>query len=164
MVDIKTGYVMQDWLRWLENRAVSNMTDIGSALSGVAQARAEAAAAQTTASAAQQQAADVGSGALAFSLSLNELFVYEFRIGAGSVVSSTITGTPTGGTGPYTYAWTKDSGDTLTLSAALAASTTFSSTLTDDETKSAVYRLTVTDSLLATASATIGVTLASLLS
>ena len=153
----KDGRLTQPWYRFLAGE-YANSTNINS---GVAQAQATATAAQATANAATQQAADVGSGALSFTVSLNETFVYEFRVGSGAVTSSTITGTPSGGTGPYTYAWTKVSGDTLILSGASSASTTFSATLGADETLSAVYKLTVTDSLLATATVTIGVTLVS---
>lgn len=68
------------------------------------------------------------------------------RSDAGSVTSAAAVLLPTGGTPPYTYAWTKISGDTLTVTSPTAASSTFSSTLTDGQTKSAVYRCTVTDS------------------
>lgn len=75
---------------------------------------------------------------------------------SGGSPSSTITGTATGGSGVYsTYAWTKVSGDTMTLSGASSASTTFSSATS----KAATYRLTVTDSLGATAFQDIGITI-----
>lgn len=68
---------------------------------------------------------------------------------SGPNPSGTITGTASGGSGVYsTYAWTKVSGTTMTLSAPSSASTTFNS---GGVSKSATYRLTVTDSLGATA-------------
>lgn len=74
----------------------------------------------------------------------NNLFV--------NVVSNGVTVTPTGGTGPYTYLWTKVSGDSaVTVSNSTAASVTFSATVPRDQERNAVYRCTVTDSLAASA-------------
>jgi predicted flavoprotein YhiN len=69
------------------------------------------------------------------------------RIGSNSTLTTgTVTGTPTGGQGPFTYAWTKQSGDTITASSPANASSTFRATnLAIDETRNAVFRLTCTD-------------------
>jgi hypothetical protein len=58
------------------------------------------------------------------------------------------TATGAGGSGGYTYAWTKVSGDTLTVSAPSSASTNFTGGSGGDYS---IYRCTVTDSLSATA-------------
>jgi hypothetical protein len=59
--------------------------------------------------------------------------------------SSSVTCNAYGGSGSFTYAWTKVSGTTFTLSSTTAATVTFSKTLSALET--AVYRCTVTDSV-----------------
>lgn len=87
----------------------------------------------------------------------------------GSVSSSTIgasqttgtaTVTPTGGTAPYTYAWTWDSGGTgLTITSNTAAATTFGATgVAIDETRSGIAKCTVTDAAAATYAVTVSVT------
>lgn len=73
------------------------------------------------------------------------------RSNAGSVTSSAAVAVASGGTSPYTYAWTKVSGDTFTVTSPTAASTTFSTSLTNGQTKSGVYRCTATDAASATA-------------
>lgn len=83
------------------------------------------------------------------------------RSDAGSVTSSSAVVLPTGGTPAYTYNWTRVSGDTYTITTATAANTTFSTTLTNGQTKSGVYRCTVTDSLGATATADVTVNMTS---
>lgn len=83
------------------------------------------------------------------------------RSDAGSVTSSSALGIVTNGTAAFTYAWTKVSGDTFTINTATAISTTFTTTLTNGQSKSGVYKLTVTDSLAATASANVTVNLTS---
>jgi len=78
------------------------------------------------------------------------------------ITSDNTTVTPTGGVSPYTYAWTKVSGDTLTLSNASAATTNFSKNgISEWEFVSALYRCTVTDSSspALTATADVDVTL-----
>jgi hypothetical protein len=67
----------------------------------------------------------------------------------GFASSTSCTATGAGGSGGYTYAWTKVSGDTLTVSAPSSASTNF--TRATDSDYSSIYRCTVTDSLSATA-------------
>jgi hypothetical protein len=72
------------------------------------------------------------------------------RTGPGSVTSSTVTITATGGTGPYTYAWTKIAGDTITATLPTAATTAFSGTVALGETITATFQCEITDSALAT--------------
>jgi hypothetical protein len=68
------------------------------------------------------------------------------------LTTASTTVTPTGGTSPYTYAWTRISGSTLiTANSASAATTTFTgATLASGTTYSAVFRCTVTDNVAAT--------------
>lgn len=68
------------------------------------------------------------------------------------LTTASTTVTPTGGTSPYTYAWTRISGSTLiTANSASAATTTFTgSSLASGTTYSAVFRCTVTDNVAAT--------------
>jgi hypothetical protein len=65
---------------------------------------------------------------------------------AATLTTASTTVTPSGGTAPYTYAWTFVSGDSFTITSASAATTTFSATLNEDEFVSGIYRCTVTDS------------------
>jgi hypothetical protein len=68
--------------------------------------------------------------------------------------------TPTGGVGPYTYAWTKQSGGAITANSPSSYSTTFTATgLGVDEERDAVFRVTCTDSLAATATRDITVSI-----
>lgn len=71
-----------------------------------------------------------------------------------TVTSNSVTATPAGGTGPYTYSWTKVSGaSSISATSPTAATTTFSALVAKDSTVDAVWRVTVTDSLSATATA-----------
>ena len=55
--------------------------------------------------------------------------------------------TVSGGVAPYSYSWTKLSGDSITANSATAATTTFSATgLFSGEARDATFRCTVTDS------------------
>lgn len=85
------------------------------------------------------------SGALGVSLSSSTASASQ--VGNGPFTTNSVTATPVNGTGPYTYSWAKVSGDTMTVGSASAATTNFSASGTAPETKSAVYRVTVTDSL-----------------
>jgi hypothetical protein len=72
--------------------------------------------------------------------------------GTGTITSNSTTVTPSGGTSPYSYAWTKVTGDTLTVTSPTAASTTFSTSgLGEGNFVAATYRCTVTDSTTPTA-------------
>ena len=77
--------------------------------------------------------------------------------GVVTVSSSTATATPTGGVAPFTYAWTKTSGDTLTVNSPTNASTTFSAAVGPEEIKGATYLCTATDSLGSTATGSVNV-------
>lgn len=110
---------------------------------------------------ASSAASTAGGGSLVASISPSSLSgvgtnVVSTGDGGGS---SSCTVTPSGGTGPYSYAWTKVSGTTITVSSPAAATTGFSTTLIPGQLVTAVYRCTVTDSLLATATADVSITL-----
>lgn len=66
-------------------------------------------------------------------------------LGAGPVTTGSITCSPTGGTAPYSYAWTFVSGNSFTVDSPTSATTAFSTTLSTAETKTATYRCTITD-------------------
>lgn len=75
-----------------------------------------------------------------------------------TVTTNSVTATAAGGTGPYTYAWTKVSGDSaLSANSPAAATTTFSANVAKNDERSGVWRVTATDSLAATATADITV-------
>jgi len=67
--------------------------------------------------------------------------------GGGDCTSNFLTVSVSGGIGPYTYAWTKVSGDTMSTSDHDGPVTSFTATLTINQSKYAVYRCTVTDSV-----------------
>lgn len=72
-----------------------------------------------------------------------------------------VTVTPSGGAGGYTYAWVRTSGDAaITANSAAAALTTFSATLTPEDSKTAVFTCTVTDASGAHVSVSVTVTIA----
>ena len=76
-----------------------------------------------------------------------------------TATSAPVTVTASGGTPPYTYAWTRVSGaSTITADSATAATTTFSCTgLDPSEVNEAVFRCTVTDSAGSPDTATVDV-------
>ena len=73
-----------------------------------------------------------------------------------TVTSDPVTVTASGGTSPYTYSWVRQSGSTMSATAATSATTSFSRSLAVNGTASAVWRCTVTDA--ASATATVDVT------
>lgn len=66
--------------------------------------------------------------------------------GPCQAVTNSMTATPSGGSGGYTYAWERVSGDTYTVTNPTSASTAFS-TSASNTSKSGVYRCKVTDSV-----------------
>jgi hypothetical protein len=66
---------------------------------------------------------------------------------SAAITSAAVGVSASRGSAPYTYAWTKVSGGSITIDSAAAATTTFSvSGMTTGEVRSAVMRCTVTDS------------------
>jgi hypothetical protein len=82
-----------------------------------------------------------------------------------SSTTGTATATPSGGLGPFTYAWTLVSNSGVTgpqIASPTTASTQFYGTPTDGSSGSCVFRCTVTDSLGSTATADITATFATI--
>lgn len=76
-----------------------------------------------------------------------------------TVTSSSTTATPSGGVGPYTYAWARVSGDVIAAVSSTSATTTFSGSVPIDLNTAAVMRVTVTDGASNTATADVNVAL-----
>lgn len=150
-----SGKLTLEWYKYL----TGGVTYSQNVNSGVNEARAAAEAAQTAAEAAQQQAADVATAAgVTFTAMVSPYAAIGTRSGSGAATTNSVTATPTGGTGPYLYAWALVSGDTFTVNSPTSATTTFTASVGPGEDKTAIYRVTITDSLLATATATVSVT------
>ena len=107
---------------------------------------------------ANTNAASTAASSGALTASTSSASVVRFTNTAGLLTTGSVTVTPSGGTGPYFYAWANFSGDTFTINSPTGASTTFSITLGGDEDASAIYRCTVTDSLAATYTVDVSVT------
>ena len=68
-----------------------------------------------------------------------------------TITTLTVTAYGVGGSAPYTYSWTKVSGNAINVASALTAATAFNATtMVSPSDRIAVYRCTVTDSLAAT--------------
>lgn len=78
--------------------------------------------------------------------------------GSGTVVTGTVTATPSGGLGPYTYAWTRTGGAAASIASPASATTTFSLFLNAPDSQSANFQCVVTDALGSTASAPVTAT------
>ena len=75
-----------------------------------------------------------------------------------TITTANVTAIAVSGTGPYTYAWTKVSGNAINVASAATAITTFNATtMVSPSDRIAVYRCTVTDSLTASAFSDINV-------
>lgn len=98
-----------------------------------------------------------------FTVVLSHTYVSTTGSGAsasGVVTSEIVSSVVTGGTGPYTYAWTHISGDTeISATAPTGSSTAFTATCYDGVTYQAMFRLTVTDANGETTTADVSVTL-----
>ena len=101
-------------------------------------------------------ASSASAGALTASIS--PVYAYASTTGGASGTTNSVTVTAAGGTPPYTYAWTKKSGDTVTVNSPTAATTTFSGAVgVVGGFLSAVYTCTVTDSAGSPATFTVDV-------
>ena len=100
-------------------------------------------------------ASSASAGALAASVSPTYAFG---QSGAGTVTTNTVTVTASGGTAPYTYAWTRKSGvGSVAATDATSAATTFSEVLTAGQYRTNVWTCTVTDSAGSPATTTVDV-------
>lgn len=77
--------------------------------------------------------------------------LYKSRVGNGSITSDPATGSASGGTPGYTYAWTYVSGSSYTINSPSSAATTFTTTVSVGSSKTGTYRCTVTDGVGGTA-------------
>lgn len=178
-VDVATGELTMEALRYLDDlENGADGTSINTLLSGINTVSATASGIisgsvaidptitgrgslseelDATGSNIATTAASASAGALAASVSPT----YAFGLsGAGSVVSSTVTVTASGGTAPYTYAWTKKSGlGSVVATDATSAATTFSETLTAGQFRTTIWTCTVTDDVAATTTVDVSVTL-----
>lgn len=93
-------------------------------------------------------------------LTLTAYDAYGYSTNTTSVTSSPANITPVGGLAPYTYSWTLLSG-AISIDAPTKANTTFSATVPYNTTKNGTARVTCTDALGSTASATINIYLSS---
>lgn len=76
------------------------------------------------------------------------------------VTSNSVTVTPVNGTGPYTHSWVRISGDSApTPSSTTGATVSWSATVARDQEYTAVWQDTITDSLSATTTVIVTVTL-----
>ena len=66
--------------------------------------------------------------------------------GGGPFTTNSITVTASGGTAPYTYSWSKVSGDTMTISSSTAATVSWTDSGTAPSSLNSVWKCTVTDS------------------
>jgi hypothetical protein len=177
-VDMTTGQLTLqaiEYLNDLDNGASNSINSVGTILSGVNTTQ-QAIIAGTqpltdvlitsvgsvsgTLTTQNQNVATVTGAASGGALvaTLNRSAVTGNRSGAGTVTTGTVTVTASGGTGPYTYAWTNVSGDTFTPTIPTGATTAFSITVAVDDVKTAQYRCTVTDSVAATYAVDVSVT------
>ena len=164
----KDGRLTTEWYKYLTGGAsFTTNVNSGVALAQAAAAQAQATALQAQANASQAQATATGAVAgiatlasqtapAGFYASATPSSAFGDRVGTGTATTNTVTVTPTGGTGPYTYAWTLDAGN-LTIGSATSATTSFSGFVSIGTTTEDIATCTVTDSLAATASISIGV-------
>jgi len=86
-----------------------------------------------------------GGGGTALAMSLSVASILTTGALNTLLTSASVTGSATGGTAPYTYAWTSVTADIFTVTTPTAAATTFSFTPPFEGLYVASYRLTVTD-------------------
>ena len=82
------------------------------------------------------------------SLDISPSPVVNTRVGGAVRQSSVVTATPSGGTPPFSYAWSYVSGDLgYTITSPSSASTTFSIFVINDVTYQAIFECVATDAL-----------------
>lgn len=99
------------------------------------------------------------SGSATLAVSLSDDAVSGASHGSGTATTNSVTATVTGGTGPFTYAWTLSHTDGIpnpTANSPSSATTTFTQTgLAPDDFVSSTWLLTVTDANGVTTTATV---------
>lgn len=177
-IDMATGQLTLqaiEYLNDLDNGASNSINSVGTVLAGVnavqqgildgTQPLADvlitsvgSVAGNVSALNSNTNAASAAASSGALTATTSSAGVVRFTNTPGLLTTGSVTVTPSGGTGPYTYAWAIDTGDTFTINAPTSATTTFSVTLGGDESAAAVYTCTVTDSLAATYAVDVSVT------
>lgn len=101
---------------------------------------------------------DVASFTSPISLAISPTSISKSSV-SSVVTTAAVTATPTGGTSPYSYSWTRLSGASeITANSPTSASTSFTGDgVPNGVTLTAIFRCTVTDSFGSTASAEITV-------
>jgi hypothetical protein len=103
--------------------------------------------------------ANFTSGAGTITLTLSTSTISATRR-VSTVTSANVTATPASGQTPYTYAWVKQSGESISATNPTSAITAFQATgMIVDETRNAVFRCTCTDHLGSSATADVSVSL-----
>jgi hypothetical protein len=150
----KDGRLTNEWYKYL----TGGVTFTDNVNSGVAQAQAAAAQAQATASGAVAGIATLASQTApgGFYASATPSSAFGDRVGTGTATTNAVTVTPTGGTGPYTYAWVLDLAN-FTIGASTSATTSFTGFVSIGTTTEDIATCTITDSVAATTSISIGV-------
>ena len=177
-IDVATGRLTLEatlYLNDLENGADADSPGINTVLAGVTRTEAktdgiiagtQVLATVNTADGGNLPAAlsaqagtieDVAGGGFTVALNRYSTANNAVLIGPGTVTTLAVTAAIFGGTGPFTQLWAKVSGETFTINSSTALTTTFDKVLADAEIANAVYRITVTDSTLATATADVAV-------
>lgn len=95
-----------------------------------------------------------GGGSLAVTL---DTYSIEDVVASPSNATGSCTATPSGGTAPYTYAWTKVGGTTSSVMVSGASTATVTFTLAISDLRSFVYKVTVTDANSTTITADVSV-------
>ena len=178
-VDLQTGELTMEALRYLDDlENGSDSTSINTLLSGFNTVTATAAGIidgtvaidptitgrgnltdELDATGANIAATATAASAGALAASVSPTWAYGSDA-PGTVFSTSVTVTASGGTGPYTYAWAKKSGiGTITATDATSASTTFSGSLLAEQTRNHIWTCTVTDDVAATTTVDVSVTL-----
>ncbi|PHR57940.1 MAG: hypothetical protein COA43_11225 [Robiginitomaculum sp.] len=88
-------------------------------------------------------ASEAGGGSLIATASVST--VHGNSVYPASATTASVTITVTGGTAPYTHAWSKHSGDTFTVNNPTSATTSFTATPSLYESLGAIYQDTITD-------------------
>jgi hypothetical protein len=177
-VDMATGQLTLqaiEYLNDLDNGASNSINSVGTVLAGVNATQLAiiagtqplvdvliesvgSVAGNVAALNANTNAASVAASTGALTATVSPSSASKFQATPGTLTTGAVVVTPSGGTGPYMYAWAKVTGDTFTVNSPTGASTTFSVTLALDEDAAAQYRCTVTDSLAATFTVDVAVT------